>query len=91
MEQELLHAVPRDSNAPFDMRAIVTMVMDQDSVFEMGATYGPSQICALARLAGQPVGVLANDCRHYAGAMTAEAAQKYRRSSRCATTFICPS
>jgi acetyl-CoA carboxylase carboxyltransferase component len=90
MEPELLDAVPRDGNAPFDMRAIVEMVVDQDSLFEIGATYGPSQICALARLDGQPVAVLANDCRHYAGAMTAEAAQKYRRFVELADTFHLP-
>ncbi len=90
MEPELLDAVPRDANAPFDMRAIVEMVMDQGSFFEMGATFGPSQICGLARLDGQPVGVLANDCRHYAGAMTAEAAQKYRRFVETCDLFHLP-
>jgi acetyl-CoA carboxylase carboxyltransferase component len=90
MEPELLDAVPRDANAPFDMRRIVGMVVDRESFFEMGATFGPSQICGLARLAGQPVGVLANDCRHYAGAMTAEAAQKYRRFVEMCDTFHLP-
>jgi len=90
MEQELLDIVPQDSNAPFDMRAIIEMVMDTDSVFEIGATYGPSQIVALARLDGQPVGVLGNDCQHYAGAMTAEAAQKYRRFVETCDMFHLP-
>jgi len=90
MEPELLDIVPRDSNAPFDMRAIIEMVMDQDSVFEMGASFGPSQIAALARLNGQPVGVLGNDCNHYAGAMTAEAAQKYRRFVEMCDMFHIP-
>lgn len=90
MEQELLSAVPRDSNTAFDMRAIVEMVMDRDSFFEMGASFGPSQICGFATLDGQPVGVLANDCRYYAGAMTAEAAQKYRRFVETCDTFHVP-
>jgi acetyl-CoA carboxylase carboxyltransferase component len=90
MEQELLSAVPRDSNTAFDMRAIVNMVVDRDSFFEIGATYGPSQICGLARLDGQPVGVLANDNNIYAGAMTAEAAQKYRRFVEMCDTFHVP-
>ena len=89
-EEELVSIVPRDSNAPFDMRRIVELVMDRDSVFEMGALYGPSQICALARLNGQPVGVLANDCNVYAGAMTAEAAQKYRRFVETCDMFHLP-
>ncbi|MCB1683530.1 MAG: carboxyl transferase domain-containing protein [Pseudomonadales bacterium] len=90
MEEDLLDIVPRDANAPFAMRAIIAMVMDRDSVFEMGATYGPSQIAALARLNGQPVGVLGNDCRYYAGAMTAEAAQKYRRFVELCDSFHLP-
>lgn len=90
MEPELLDIVPRDSNAPFEMRRIIEMVMDAGSVFEMGASYGPSQIVALARLNGQPVGVLGNDCNYYAGAMTAEAAQKYRRFVEMCDTFHLP-
>ncbi len=90
MEQDLLTAVPRDSNAGFDMRAIVELVVDKESFFEMGRDFGPSQICGLARLNGQPVGILANDCMVYAGAMTAEAAQKYRRFVEMCDTFHVP-
>ena len=90
MEEDLLAAVPRDTDQPFDMRAIVGMVVDEDSFFEMGSAFGPSQICGLARLDGQPVGVLANDNRHAAGAMTAEAAQKYRRFVEMCDTFHVP-
>ena len=89
-EQALLSIVPRDSNTGFDMRHILQMIFDHGSVFEIGALYGPSQICALASLNGQPVGVLANDCLHYAGAMTAEAAQKYRRFVEMCDTFHLP-
>ncbi len=89
-ESELLSIVPRDANAPFDMRRIVRLVLDTNSFFEMGANFGPSQIVGLARLNGQSVGVLANDCRHYAGAMTAAAAQKYRRFVELCETFHIP-
>ena len=90
MEEELLDAVPRDANAPFDMRGILAMIMDAGSLFELAPGYGPSQIAALARLDGQPVGVLANDNRVYAGAMTAEAGQKYRRFVELCDTFHLP-
>ncbi|MCZ6655774.1 MAG: propionyl-CoA carboxylase [Gammaproteobacteria bacterium] len=90
MEQDLLTAVPRDGNAPFDMRAIVEMIVDIDSFFEIGALFGPSQIVGFARLDGQPVGVFANDNRHYAGAMTAAAAQKYRRFVETCDMFHVP-
>ena len=90
MDQDLLTIVPRDSNAGFEMRSIIEMVVDKGSFFETAALYGPSQICGFARLAGQPVGILANDCLHYAGAMTAEAAQKYRRFVELCDTFHIP-
>ena len=90
MEEELIGAVPRDTNAAFDMREILEMVMDAGSLFELAPEYGPSQIVALARLDGQPVGVLANDNRVYAGAMTAEAGQKYRRFVELCDTFHLP-
>lgn len=89
-EEELLTIVPRDSNAGFDVREMMSMIMDIDSFFEIGRDYGSSQIVGLARLDGQPVGVLANDCRVYAGAMTAEAAQKYRRFVELCDTFHIP-
>ena len=90
MAPQLLDAVPKEANAPFDMRAILGLIVDEGSLFEVGGVYGPSQICALARLSGQPVGVLANDNRHYAGAMTAEAAQKYRRFVETCDSFHLP-
>ena len=90
MEEELLKMVPRDSNQGFDMRSIIEMGVDLGSFFEMGRDYGASQIVGLARLSGQPVGVLANDCMVYAGAMTAEAAQKYRRFVEMCDMFHVP-
>jgi acetyl-CoA carboxylase carboxyltransferase component len=89
-EDTLLSIVPRQTNRAFDMRRILSCVLDEGSFFEMGRRYGPSQIVGLARLAGQPVGVLANDCRVYAGAMTAAAAQKYRRFVEMCDTFHLP-
>ncbi len=89
-EEALLSIVPKQANTPFDMRRLVALVMDKGSCFEMGRIYGPSQITMLARLRGQPVGVLANDCHFFAGAMTAEAAQKYRRFVEMCDTFHLP-
>jgi acetyl-CoA carboxylase carboxyltransferase component len=89
-EDFLLGIVPRERNMPFDMRRILTAVLDRDSFFEMSRAYGPGQVTGLGRLDGQPVVVLANDCRHYAGAMTAEGAQKWRRMIELADTFHLP-
>ena len=90
MEQELLSVIPRDSRSVFNMRRVIQMIVDLDSFFELAKDYGRSQIVGLARLDGQPVGILANNNRVYAGAMTAEAAQKYRRFVELCDTFHIP-
>ena len=89
-EEALLDIVPRDRRKPFDMRRLIRLVLDDGSWFEMARRFGPGQITGLARLAGHPVGVLGNDGRYYAGAMTAEGAQKVRRFAELCDRFHLP-
>ncbi len=89
-EEKLLSIIPRERRRVYDPRKLVRLVVDRDSYFEMGAGFGRSQVTGLARLAGQPVGVWANDSRFYAGAMTADGAQKIRRFIDLCDTFHLP-
>ena len=52
---------------------------DRGSVFELGARFGRPAICALARLEGRPVGVIASDPKVYAGGLTGDASDKLVR------------
>ncbi len=72
------------------MRQLIAWVLDRDSFFELGPGYGRSQITGLARLDGHAVGVLANDNRFYAGAMTAEGSRKVRRFVDLCEAFHLP-
>ena len=78
-DEALAAIVPRDRRKIFDMRTLIAHVVDKGSFFEMTRGYGRGQITGFARLAGQPVGVIGNDCRFYAGAMSANGALKVRR------------
>lgn len=89
-EPELLTIVPRNRRKAYPMRRVIEHVVDRGSFFELAAQYGPSQITGLARLNGQPVGIVANDPSWYAGAMTAEGAQKVRRLIDLCDTFHLP-
>ena len=89
-EDGLLSIVPRDRRKPYAMRRIIEAVTDRGSWFEMTRKYGPSLITGLARMGGRPVGILANDCTFYAGAMTADAARKTRRFVDFCNTFALP-
>ncbi len=89
-EEELLSIVPRDRRRAYDVRRLLELIVDRDSLFEMTRYYGPSQITAFARLGGRPIGVWANDNRYYAGAMSADGAQKVRRFIDLCDTFHLP-
>ena len=89
-EEALLSIVPRDRSQTFSMRDILTAVVDRGSYFEMTREYGAGMITALARLDGQSVGLIANDCQQYGGAMTATGAQKMRRFVEFCDTFHLP-
>lgn len=89
-EEALIDIVPHNRRKLYDMRTLLGLVLDRGSFFEMGRRYGPGQIVGLARLAGQPIGVFSNDSMYFAGAMTAEGAQKVRRFIEMCETFHLP-
>ena len=89
-EEALLSHVPRERRRAYDMRKLLASVLDAGSFFELGRGHGRAQITGLARLAGQPVGVWANDPKIYAGAMSADAARKVRRFVDLCETFHLP-
>lgn len=62
-EEALLEIVPRERRKTYDVRNLLALVLDRDSIFEMGRYFGRPLVTALARLDGIPVGVLANDPR----------------------------
>ncbi|MBD3645869.1 MAG: propionyl-CoA carboxylase, partial [Pseudomonadales bacterium] len=89
-DEQLLSIVPKDRRIAFEMREIIRRVMDTDSFFEIAPDYGQGQIIGLARLNGAVVGIIANDCKHFAGAMTATGSQKAKRMMELCDTFHIP-
>ena len=97
-EDMLASIVPTNRRQPFQMRKIIEAVVDKQgaengggsSFFEMSRKYGPSLITGLARMNGEAVAIIGNDCMYYAGAMTAQAAQKLRRFIDFCNSFHLP-
>src|SRR5258705_8692034 len=89
-EPKLIAIVPRESRRAYKMRRIIEAVVDLGTFFELTPGYGRTQITGLARVAGHPVGVLANDPYIYGGSMTADGAQKLRRFVELCDTFHLP-
>ena len=89
-DEALIDIVPKDGRIPFEMRDVIRHVVDLDSFFEIQPHYGRGQIIGFARLNGASVGIIANDCKHFAGAMTAEGSQKAKRMMELCDMFHIP-
>jgi len=77
--QQLADIVPTQMNRAYDMHRVVDAVVDAGSLFELQPSYGRSLIAGLARLAGRPVGLLANQPMHQAGVLDAPSLTKAAR------------
>ena len=90
IEDELINIIPKDRKKTYNIRKVLSLILDSNSFFEYGKYYGPSLVTGLARLNGETVSVIANDCMIYAGAMTAEASMKLRKFIDFVNTFNIP-
>jgi acetyl-CoA carboxylase carboxyltransferase component len=89
-EEELLSIVPRERRRAYKVRRVIEHAVDRGSFFELGARHGRSQVTGFARLGGRPAGILANDCVHDGGSMTAAGARKVRRFVETCDLFHLP-
>lgn len=78
MDADLLTILPENLRRPYDMKRIINAVVDRDSFFEIKPDFAKMLITGFARLNGHPVGVIANQPKVMAGAVTAKAAHKAR-------------
>lgn len=89
-EEELLDIIPRERRRAYDVRRVITLVVDRESFFEIGPLQGRSLVTGFARLAGHPVGVMANDPKQSGGGLDAAAAEKMTRFVDLCDTFHVP-
>lgn len=79
-DQEVLRdVVPVDRLRSYDVRAAIHGMFDTGSVLELRREFGVGMITALARIEGRPVGVVANDPTHLAGAIDSDGSDKAAR------------
>ncbi|MGA9865344.1 MAG: carboxyl transferase domain-containing protein [Acetobacteraceae bacterium] len=76
---KLRHVVPEDRLRGYDMRELIGILADTDSVLELRRGWGHGMITALIRIEGRPLGVMANNPRHLGGAIDSDAADKAAR------------
>jgi acetyl-CoA carboxylase carboxyltransferase component len=87
---EMVEIVPRNGRQVYEMREVLEVVFDRSSCFEVQPQFGPSVVCALARLGGHPVAVVANQPRVLAGSVDVDGADKAAHFVTVADSFHLP-
>ena len=71
--------MPVDRLRSYDVRSAIDLLFDTGSVLELRRDFGVGMITALARVEGRPVGVIANNPAHLAGAIDSDGSDKAAR------------
>jgi propionyl-CoA carboxylase beta chain len=88
---EALNAiVPPASNQPYDIRRIIDLVVDEGYFFEIQEHFARNIVIGFARLAGQSVGIVANQPAYLAGVLDIDASVKGARFVRFCDCFNIP-
>ncbi len=90
-EDRLLDSiVPTDSNKPYEMKQVISAVLDENDFLEVHARWAPNIIVGFGRLDGESVGVVANQPSYLAGALDINSSQKAARFVRTCDAFNIP-
>jgi acetyl-CoA carboxylase carboxyltransferase component len=82
--------VPADPRRVYDVRAVIARLADRGELVEYGERWAHNVVCGWVRIAGGPVGVVANQPRRLGGVLDADAAQKAARFVRTCHLFGVP-
>ncbi len=86
----LRDVVPENRRRAYDVHRAVDLIADAGSVLELRAGFARGMVTALARIGGHPVGIVANNPMHLAGAITSDCADKAARFLQLCEAFSLP-
>ena len=89
-QRRLRHVVPENRLRLYDMKEIVHTIADVGSVLEIREKFGIGVITAFIRVEGHPMGVIANNPHHLAGAIDSDGADKGARFIQLCDAFDIP-
>src|SRR5205823_6923439 len=90
-DQRLLRAsVPENRLRIYDVRTVIETLADTGSVLELRRGFGLGMVTALARVEGRPIGIIANNPSHLAGAIDSPGADKAARFMQLCDAFDVP-
>src|SRR5213596_1225998 len=89
-DEALDEIVPDDPSKPYDMRDVVSLVVDDGEFFEVHEHWAQNIVVGFARLDGYPIGVVGNQPRHLAGVLDIDSSVKGARFVRFCDAFNIP-
>ena len=89
-DEKLQTLVPEDPNKPYDMKELITIVVDEHNFFEIMPYYAQNIIIGFARLGGRSVGIVANQPQMLAGVLDINSSIKAARFVRFCDAFNIP-
>jgi len=90
MDEELLRIIPDDPNKTYDMKQVITRIIDNGDLMEVHENFARNLIVGFARLGGHSVGIVAQQPLVYAGVIDVDAADKGARFVRLCDCFNIP-
>jgi len=88
--ESLRTILPPSANQPYDMKKVITEVMDDGEFFEYFPHWAKSIVCGFSRLNGQSVGIVGNQPMILAGVLDIESSEKAARFVRTCDAFNIP-
>jgi propionyl-CoA carboxylase beta chain len=90
VDEELNRIVPDSPNKPYDIKDVITRVVDDGDFFEVQKDWAQNIVVGFARLGGRPVGIVANQPAVLAGVLDINSSCKAGRFVRFCDCFNVP-
>ena len=89
-QRKMRHIIPENRVRMYDVREIIHTLADVGSVLEIRPEFGIGIITCLIRVEGKPMGLIANNPHHLAGAIDSDGADKGARFLQLCDAFDLP-
>ena len=89
-DEELNTIIPDNPNAPYDMKDVIRMIVDNGEFYEVHKYFATNIITCFARFGGRSVGIIANQPSVMAGCLDVDASDKSARFIRFCDAFNLP-
>jgi len=87
---ELDELIPDEATKPYDIKDVVTAVVDDGEFLELQPLYAENIVCGFARLGGYSVGIVGNQPKALAGVLDIASSEKAARFVRTCDAFNIP-